>query len=194
MIITLPVMNTSRRQWLSTCLTLPVLPQVLAAQKHAREALDSASGEFAFFDGSTAADVEALAAQIIPSVDGPGAKEAGVVYFIDHALVTFASERRDEFQAGLAETTQKRQELFTGSTSIAALTDEQRTKLMHAIETSSFFELLRTLTVLGFLGDPSYGGNKDQAAWKQIGFQPQMAYEHPFGYYDAEVTGGGDSK
>ena len=43
-----------------------------------------------------AADVEAVAAQIIPTDDSPGAREAGVVYFIDRALATFllAARRR----------------------------------------------------------------------------------------------------
>jgi gluconate 2-dehydrogenase gamma chain len=39
-----------------------------------------------FFSASDAADVAAVTAQIIPSDDTPGAREAGVVYFIDRAL------------------------------------------------------------------------------------------------------------
>ncbi|PYT19675.1 MAG: hypothetical protein DMG57_44565 [Acidobacteria bacterium] len=33
--------------------------------------------------------IAAIANQIIPSNDGPGAREAGVIYFIDRALSTF---------------------------------------------------------------------------------------------------------
>ncbi|HEY7387742.1 MAG TPA: gluconate 2-dehydrogenase subunit 3 family protein [Bryobacteraceae bacterium] len=186
-------MNT-RRQWLSTWLTFPVWPSVLAAHEHAHRSAASASREFGFFDASTAADVEALAEQIIPATDAPGAKQAGVVYFIDHALLTFAAGQRHEFGTGLVETAQRRGELFPGSASTAALTHEQQIQLMRAIENTSFFELLRTLTVLGFLGDPSYGGNQNQTGWKQIGFDPQNAYQHPFGYYDTEVTNTGDMK
>ncbi|PYT19676.1 MAG: hypothetical protein DMG57_44570 [Acidobacteria bacterium] len=75
-----------------------------------------------------------------------------------------------------------RTKMFPNSTSIAALA----AKLVRAIETSEFFELLRTHTVLGFLGLPSYGGNRNQAGWKYIGFEDRMAFEPPFGYYDAE--------
>ena len=84
---------------------------------------------------------------------------------------------------------QKRQELFPNSTTIASLTNEQQMALIRAIETSDFFELLRTHTVLGFLGNPSYGGNRGEIGWKQIGFEDRMTYQPPFGYYDAQLSG-----
>ena len=133
-----------------------------------------------------AREIEALAAQIIPSTDGPGAHEAGVVYFIDRALKTFAADTLDQYRAGMAELQRKRKELFPASTSIASLTDEQQKNLMRSIETTDFFDLLRTHTVLGFLGNPSYGGNRGKVGWKQISFEGQPAYLPPFGYYDAQ--------
>jgi gluconate 2-dehydrogenase gamma chain len=39
---------------------------------------------------------------------------------------------------------------------------------------------------MGFLADPSYGGNRGQVGWKLIGFEPKPAWKPPFGYYDAE--------
>jgi hypothetical protein len=39
------------------------------------------------------------------------------------------------------------------------------------------------------LGNPSYGGNRGKIGWKQIGFEGSMAYQPPFGYYDAQVNG-----
>ncbi len=36
----------------------------------------------------------------------------------------------------------------------------------------------------GFLGNPSYGGNRDHVGWKLIGFEDRMAFQPPFGYYD----------
>jgi gluconate 2-dehydrogenase gamma chain len=33
-----------------------------------------------------------------------------------------------------------------------------------------WYDLLITLTMEGFLGDPSYGGNKDKIGWKLVGF------------------------
>jgi gluconate 2-dehydrogenase gamma chain len=132
-----------------------------------------------------AAEIEALAAQIIPATGGPGAREAGVIYFIDRALSTFAADDRETYRAGMAEIQQKRRDLFPGSIGIAALSSEQQITLIRGIEKSDFFDLLRTHTVLGFLASPSYGGNRGEVGWKQIGFEDQMAYQHPFGYYDA---------
>jgi gluconate 2-dehydrogenase gamma chain len=42
---------------------------------------------------------------------------------------------------------------------------------------------------MGFFGDPSYGGNRDQAGWKLIGFEDKHQYEPPFGYYDGPERG-----
>lgn len=86
---------------------------------------------------------------------------------------------------GIAEIQQKRKEMFPSSASIAALTGDQQIQLIHAIEHTGFFELLRTHTMYGFLGNPSYGGNRDEAGWKLIGFENRGAYQSPFGYYDA---------
>lgn len=135
-----------------------------------------------------ARDIEALATQIIPSSDGAGAREAGVIYFIDRALSTFAADTLEQYRSGMAEVQQKRKELFPASVSIAALSDSQQKTLLVSIETTGFFDLLRTHTVLGFLGNPSYGGNRGKVGWKQINFAGQMAYAPPFGYYDAQES------
>jgi gluconate 2-dehydrogenase gamma chain len=164
-------------------------PAVTAAQQHAHQAVASSSSAFQVLDAATAADIEALAVQIIPSTDGPGAREAGVIHFIDRALATFASEDREAYRAGMALTNEKRRQLYPSSSSVAALTGDQQIALLRAIESSSFFELLRTHTVLGFLGNPSYGGNLDKAGWRHIGFEDRMSFSPPFGYYDAEAGG-----
>ena len=36
-----------------------------------------------------------------------------------------------------------------------------------------FFLVLLTLTLEGFLCDPVYGGNRDKAGWRFIGFEPR---------------------
>lgn len=162
-------------------------PEVLAAQQHAHSAANAPATPFETLDAGTAAEIEAIAAQIIPSTGGAGAREAGVIYFIDRALSTFARDDREAYRSGIAQLQQNRKELFPDSASIASLTGEQQIALIRTIETSAFFELLRTHTVMGFLGDPSYGGNRGKIGWHQIGFDDRMAYEPPFGYYDAEA-------
>jgi gluconate 2-dehydrogenase gamma chain len=167
-------MNLTRRHWVSTCLAMAAWPEVLSAGPHLET-----------LDADTAAEIEAIAAQIIPSTGGPGAREAGVIYFIDRALSTFAADDREAYRTGMGEIQRKRKELFPGSTTIQSLSSEQQIILIRAIEKSDFFDLLRTHTILGFLGSPSYGGNRGEVGWKQIGFEDHMTYQHPFGYYDA---------
>lgn len=179
-------MGLSRRDWVFGSIGGAAWADVLAAAQHAHESAEARpTARLAVLDRATAADVEALAAQILPSGDGPGAREAGVIWFIDRALQTFDSDRRADYRDGMAEVRRVRVKLFPGSASVAALSDEQQKQLVRSIETTAFFGLLRQHTVLGFLGHPKYGGNRGQAGWKHIGFESRMAFEHPFGYYDA---------
>lgn len=174
-------MQISRRQWLFASAS------IAAAQEHAHQAARSPQPpRLEVLDAATAREIEAIASQIIPSGDSPGAREAGVIWFIDRALATFDSDRRDEYRKGMEEVQQKRRSMFPESAAVAALTSDQQIALIRAIETTPFFELLRTHTVLGFLGNPSYGGNQGQVGWKHIGFVNRMVWEPPFGYYDAE--------
>jgi gluconate 2-dehydrogenase gamma chain len=131
-----------------------------------------------------AKEIEAIAGQIIPSDGSPGAREAGVIYFIDRALGTFDEDKRAIYRRGLEETQSKRVELFPDSKSIAALRPEEQVRLLQAIEKTEFFELVRTHSILGFFGHASYGGNRDLAGWKLIGFEDRFQFEPPFGYYD----------
>jgi hypothetical protein len=36
---------------------------------------------------------------------------------------------------------------------------------------------------------PAYGGNRDAAGWKLIGFEDQHVFHPPFGYYDRDYPG-----
>src|SRR5271154_5947318 len=120
-------MQSTRRLWLSQCVGIAALAEVAAAQQHAHEAVQSASPPtFQTLDPATATEIDAITSQIIPSTDGPGAREAGVVYFIDRALSTFDGHLRDAYRTGMAEVQQKRKELFSKSTSTATLTNQQQ--------------------------------------------------------------------
>ena len=179
------MMDLSRRQWVLASLGFASASEIIAAQQHAHQAVTSnPRPAFGYFDVATAAEIEAIASQILPSDETPGAREAGVIYFIDGALTTFDKDKQAAYRSGLAAIQIKRKELFPGSRSIASLTGDQQIALIHAIEKLEFFELLRMHTLIGFLGAPSYGGNRDQVGWKLIGFEDRMAFAPPFGYYD----------
>lgn len=170
----------TRRGWIAL-----VWPAVLAAQEHAHRMADArVAAALEHFDPRTAADVEALAAQIVPSGDSPGAREAGVIYFIDRALMTFDQDKHLNYRDGLAEFQEIRKQMFPGSDAIASLSAAEQLRFMAAIDKKPFFQLLRTHTLMGFLCDPSYGGNRNEAGWKLIGFEDKFVFEPPFGYYD----------
>src|SRR5262245_37451776 len=56
---------------------------ILKAEAYVQQAARSGPATFAFFTAEQAAEVEAMAAQIIPTDSTPGAREARVVHFID---------------------------------------------------------------------------------------------------------------
>jgi len=188
--------NDSRRQFLFRSATglggawlNMQWPAILAAQNHAREAANSHTVlVFQFFSPEQAAEVEAAAAQIIPADDTPGAREARVIYFIDRALVTFDKDKQPAYLLGLRELQVKTLELFPLAKSFSGLTSPQQIEVLHAIEKTDFFELLRLHTIVGFVARPEYGGNHNQVGWKLIGLEDKMTYEPPFGYYDAEYN------
>ncbi|HLK65879.1 MAG TPA: gluconate 2-dehydrogenase subunit 3 family protein [Bryobacteraceae bacterium] len=184
-------MPFTRRQLLAGSLGLTAWSEIAAAQQHAHTAVQAAiPPKLQSFDAESAAEIDAIVAQILPSGDGPGAREAGVIYFIDRALATFDADKKEAYQKGMAEFQEMRRKLFPASSSVVALSNDQQIELIRALEKSEFFEVLRTHTMLGFLGNPSYGGNRNQVGWRHIGFENRMAFEAPFGYYDAEARKG----
>ena len=184
-------MEISRRDWMATSWLLAALPEIAAAQEHAHNAVKSATPPgFSYLDDAAAREIGALAECILPSDETPGAKEAGVIYFIDRALTTFAKDQQDVYRAGLSEAEQNRLKLFPGSENIAALTEEQRMEVVKSIERTPFFQALRFHTLAGFLSDPSYGGNRGGAGWQAISFDNAMTHEPPFGFYDREANEG----
>src|SRR5262245_34930187 len=161
--------------------------EILAAQEHAHRAAQSAAPvKFEFFTPEQATEVEAMAAQIIPADDTPGAREAHVIYFIDRALATFAVEERAVFAKGLKELPSKVKRRFKTKKRFSDLSSDEQIQLLKAIEDGPFFELLRTMTVIGMFANPEYGGNYDQIGWKLIGFEDQFLFKPPFGFYDRD--------
>jgi gluconate 2-dehydrogenase gamma chain len=81
----------------------------------------------------------------------------------------------------------------------ADLSDDQKDEVITGLEhgtfkldgfdAQSFFTLILTDTRNGFLADPIYGGNKDMAAWKMIGF-PGTHYDYRdwIGRHNERVT------
>lgn len=181
-------MHITRRDWLLSAVSSTVWLEVAAAQEHAQQsARNPSEAKLEYLQPEDAADIADIAEPIIPSDDGPGATETGAVFFIDRALRTFDSDQQDIYRNGLRDLRTLRAGMFPAAASVAALTREQKMQLVRAIEKSEFFEAVRVHTVLGFVGDPSYCGNGGGLGWRYIGFEDRMAWQPPFGHYDAQA-------
>ena len=163
------------------------LPALLATADFACQA-HSQGAPFDVLTPAEAADLEAIAAQIIPSDDTPGAREAGVIYFIDRALGTIRSDDLDPVREGLREFEVSLREKHPEADTFSALTHDQQVKALQAVEESDFFETIRALTIAGMFAHPSYGGNRDKAGWTLLHFDDRHTWTPPFGYYDAQYT------
>jgi gluconate 2-dehydrogenase gamma chain len=164
---------------------------ILEAQEHAKRAAASGSPvKLEFFSPEQGAEVESVAAQIIPTDDTPGAREAGAVYFIDRALTTFDRERQAVYTQGLGDLQAKTRELFPSAAKFSGLNADQQIQVLKSIEKTPFFAQIRTHTITGFLANPEYRGNRDEIGWKLIGFEGKFHYQAPFGYYDAAAANG----
>jgi hypothetical protein len=185
--------------WLST-----QWPAVLSAAGHARKAAQSpAPPKLEFFSPEQAKEIDAITARIIPTDDTPGAREAGVVYFIDRALTTFASDDQKTYRDGLLELQARVHEAFPAVANFSDASPAQQDEILHTFDdqavpsrrafrpraaAKSFFETLRVHTIIAFLIDPdTTGGNG--VGWRVIGRERAHMFQPPFGYYDKDYTG-----
>jgi gluconate 2-dehydrogenase gamma chain len=159
----------------------------LAHAARARAAPAPLSWEF--FTPAQAADVDAIVAQIIPTDDVPGAREAGAVHFVDHSLATWARGQRDSFVQGLDELNRDAGRRWPGARRVAALPPDRQIELLHAVEQTPFFKTMRFFTIAGTFANPSWGGNHDKIGWRILGFEDRFVWQPPFGDYDADVNG-----
>jgi gluconate 2-dehydrogenase gamma chain len=168
-------------------------PTVAGAAEHAHQMMNmSVAAGPAIISHLTAAEAaiaDAAAAHIVPTDDTPGAHEAGVVYFMDYCVGAHCLGVGDDFRDGLKGLDTRAHERFPDAAGFVALSSARQVELLHSIEHTPFFAQLHMLTVIGLLSSPSYGGNRDSAGWKVIGFDDTHIYAPPFGYYDKDYTG-----
>jgi hypothetical protein len=155
-----------------------------AAVEAAQRAKTVAAGHFAFFTPAQAADIEAMSAQIFPTDDTAGAREAQVVYFIDLGLVTFARDAKATYTQGCQDLQAKTTEMFPRAASFAVLASSEQIQLLTAIESTPFFQVVREHTIMGMFADPKHGGNYEKVGWRLIGFDDSLNFRPPFGHYD----------
>jgi gluconate 2-dehydrogenase gamma chain len=164
-------------------------PSIAAAGHHAEETAVTAPDRLEFFSAAEAVDVDALCAQIVPSGATAGAREARALYFIDHSLSTYFSAMAPGFRTGLTEFQSLYRAGHPDGLSFGKAGSEEQIAHLKTVDQTAFFDAARTLTVLGVLASPKYGGNYRGSGWKMLGFVDQHAFAPPFGYYDREYTG-----
>lgn len=117
-----------------------------------------------------AAVLGAVLARLIPADElGPGAREAGVMRYLQTALGEWHAHHLDAYAAGLGALEQRA--LSDYGHGFARCDDAQQDALLEQIERDgSFFELVRTHAIEGMFGDPRWGGNADGAGWELLGY------------------------
>ncbi len=141
---------------------------------------------YEFFTPDQARDFDAISAQIVPTDDTPGAREAHVVRFLDRSFATIFKEFQPRFQNDFKLLGDAVAEKTPGSRSFAALSDADQIAFLTAFEKTNpvSFGFFRGGTMLGMFSHPMHGGNFNKVGWKLIGFEDRYSWAPPFGYYD----------
>jgi gluconate 2-dehydrogenase gamma chain len=143
-----------------------------AAAAEEREALESLTA-------TEAATLEAMMARLIPSdANGPGAKEARALRFVDRALASAQRHQLYLYSAGLAAVDAYAQARHGASFDAlapdrqdAVLTDMDANRATgFSPDSRTFFNLVRDHTIQGTFCDPYYGGNANGVGWKILGY------------------------
>ena len=134
----------------------------------------------AFFNHDDAATIAAFAERLMPGAPGkPGARDAGVLNYIDLALSGAYAELQDFYRRGLAQLDAYCRKTYHEP--FVRLEAARQDEVITALEAGNateftwptpqeFFNTVRTHTMEGMFADPIYGGNKDFAGWRLVGF------------------------
>jgi len=168
------------------------------------------AGGYMFFNAAEARTLDAMTARIMPSEpDGRGAHEAGVVTYIDRAIAGYFRDLQSIYRIGL-----QRLDAYSHARAgviFCELAASQQDEILVQLDTGSsvcpsgasadfwnangtaliltrFFAIVREHTIQGMFCDPIYGGNRDFAGWKLIGF-PGAQWE----YTEEQMRPGFDS-
>jgi gluconate 2-dehydrogenase gamma chain len=140
-----------------------------------------------FLDEGEVQTLEAIVDRIITADEhSVGASQAGVVVYIDRLLAGFRHDLQLTYRIGLGQLDALCAERFGGG--FAALTEGQRDDVLRLLlgneiggelpagssdvpgDLRSLAAVIRDHTIEGFFCDPLYGGNRDGAGWRLVGF------------------------
>ena len=167
-------------------------PQIAAAAEHAGHAahdMTAPPAALTTLSAAEAAEVDAIANQIVPGGATPGARDARVLYFIDNALGSFFAAQLPSFRQGLADFEGAYAKRHGADKPFSAAPGAQQIAWLQEVDKTPFFTAVRRLTVLGLIALPKYGGNHDNVGWNLLGVIDSHFWEPPFGYYDKDYAG-----
>ena|SRR5581483_673467 len=153
-------------------------PAAAPPASHSMHAMSGGHG--AFFNDDDTRTITALTERLMPGAPGmPGATDAGVTNYIDLALAGFYEDQQYFYRAGLTQLDTHCKQTY--GKEFRRLTPEQQDETVTALQqgkapafvwptAQAFFIRVRTHTMEGMFADPVYGGNKDFAGWRLVGF------------------------
>ena len=145
-----------------------------------------------FFTEKEASLIDAITEQIIPTDEWPGAKDAGVINYIDKQLLGPYLRHQVKYRSGLAavqascnqlygnkfeslswdDQTEFLKKMEAGKLADLEIGDKPNSpenKIWKEISDKTFFGLIRDHSMQGFYGSPRHGGNKNYVSYKMIG-------------------------
>jgi gluconate 2-dehydrogenase gamma chain len=137
-----------------------------------------AAGPLQTFSRDEASLLEALCDQVIPADDTPGAKQAGVLYYIDRQL----AGPLQRFQAAYHDGLSRLHNACRNRTGrdFTDLPSPEQTKFLEDVEAGrveqldTFFRMVIDHTMQGFYGSPAHGGNRNEMSWDMLGIRDVM--------------------
>jgi gluconate 2-dehydrogenase gamma chain len=146
-----------------------------------------------FFTNAEARVVQAACERIFPNDEsGPGAKEAGVVIYIDRQLAgPYGRDKYRYAKPPFVESVPEHgyqgketpREIYRDGIrnlnlgNLADLPAAEQDQKLRAVQGTTFFRLLRQHTIEGMFSDPMHGGNAGLIGWQLIGYPgPLMSY------------------
>jgi gluconate 2-dehydrogenase gamma chain len=144
-----------------------------------------AASSWQFFTADEATLVDALCEQIIPADKDPGARQAGVVRYIDRQLTGPLQRFARSYRTRLPEL--EHACIHATGKKFVELPAPEQTRFLEGVEKgpnqslATFFAMIVDHTMQGFYGDPKHGGNAGDASWKMLGIEEVMGGHHSGG-------------
>jgi gluconate 2-dehydrogenase gamma chain len=132
--------------------------------------------------------LDAMLDQIIPGDKDPGARDAGVIYFVDRQLTGPYKRYQRHYRNGL-KNLEATSQAVRGE-SFYLLSPQDQTAILESLErnevppefwsepaAASFFNLVVDHAMQGFYGSPIHGGNKDFVSYRMLGIDLPIDYD-----------------